>query len=196
MIKIKDLILASSSRQRIDLLEQIGVLPEEVVFSEIDESYNDKELPKDYSIRIVKSKVEKVKFMHPNKFILGADTVVCCGRRILLKAKNQEQAIQYMKLLSGRRHRVYTAICLYTPENKFHVKSVMTVVKFKRLSEKEIDYYINLKQWYEKAGGYSIQGYASAFIVWIKGSYSSVVGLPLHETYCLLSSYFDFKCNS
>ncbi|KJV68966.1 Maf family nucleotide pyrophosphatase [Candidatus Neoehrlichia procyonis] len=193
MIKIKNLVLASSSHQRINLLKKIGVLPEEVISSEIDESYYNKELPKDYSIRIAKNKAEKIKVIRPDKFVLSADTIVCCGRRILLKAENQEQAIKYMKLLSGRRHRVYTTICLYTPENKLHVKNVVTIVKFKRLSMKEIDYYIHLKQWYGKTGGYNIQGYASALIMWIKGSYSAIVGLPLHETYCLLSNYFDLK---
>ncbi|WP_168464091.1 Maf family nucleotide pyrophosphatase [Wolbachia endosymbiont of Ctenocephalides felis wCfeT] len=188
---MKDLILASSSKRRLDLLKQINIQPGLVIPADIDETPLKNELPKDYSIRMAKNKADKVHSSNPNCFVLGVDTVVACGRRILPKAENIEQAEKCLRLLSGRRHRVYTSICLLTPNRlKQHIKTVVTIVKFKRLSELEIKYYLESEEWKNRAGGCNMQGLAGMFVLFLRGSYSSVIGLPLHETYCLLSNYF------
>lgn len=194
---LSNLILASSSKRRIALLEQINIKPGLILPADIDETPLKKELPKDYSIRIAKSKAEKVQSLKPNYFVLGVDTVVACGRRILPKAENIDQAEKCIRLLSGRRHRVYTSICLSTIGGaKQHLRTVVTIIKFKRLSEQEIQYYLMSKQWKNKAGGCNIQGLAGMFVLFLRGSYSSVIGLPLHETYCLLSNYFTLNSSS
>ncbi|CAH58239.1 Maf family nucleotide pyrophosphatase [Ehrlichia ruminantium] len=190
MFKFDNLILASSSKQRLCLLNQLGVLPGEIVIPNIDESPLKKELPKIYSMRVAKEKVIKVSLLYPKKFILGADTVVCCGRKILPKAETEDQAFEILELISGRRHRVYTSVYLYAPSKKLHYRSVMTVVKIKRLSVKEINSYILSGEWKGKAGACNIQGNAGKFVISINGSYSSVIGLPLYETYSILSQYF------
>ncbi|MFJ5423456.1 Maf family nucleotide pyrophosphatase [Wolbachia endosymbiont of Drosophila barbarae] len=194
---LNNLILASSSKRRIALLKQINIEPGLILPADIDEAPLKKELPKDYSIRMAKSKAEKIQSLNPNYFVLGVDTVVACGRRILLKAENVEQAEKCIRLLSGRRHRVYTSVCLLTPDqSKQHIRTVVTIVKFKRLSEQEIKYYLASEEWKNRAGGCNIQGLAGVFVLFLRGSYSSVIGLPLHETYCLLSNYFNFNLGS
>ena len=190
MLKLDSLILASSSRQRLCLLNQLGVLPGEVIVPDIDENPLKKELPRLYSMRVAKEKVIRVSLLYPEKFILSADTVVCCGRRILPKAETEDQALECLELISGRRHRVYTAVYLYTPSKKLHCRSVMTVVRIKRLSIKEINSYIASEEWKGKSGACNLQGNAGKFVVSINGSYSSVIGLPLYETYSILSQYF------
>lgn len=191
---LSKLILASSSQRRVDLLKQINIHPKLVLPADVDETPLKKELPKDYSIRMAKSKADKIQSLNPDYFILGVDTVVACGRRILPKAENIEQAEQCLRLLSGRRHRVYTSVCLLTPNQlKQHIRTVVTIVKFKRLSEQEIKYYLASEEWKNKAGGCNVQGLAGMFVLFLRGSYSSVIGLPLHETYCLLSNYFDLN---
>ena len=191
MKKIDELVLASSSEYRLRLLGQIGIVPGEVVSPDIDESVNRGEAPRLYTARVAREKVLRVSSYRSDKFILGADTAAYCGTRIMLKTCDREQVAEYLKMISGRRHRVCTAICLYVPSGELHTRSVESVVKFKRLSEQEISYYIASGEWQDKAGGYSIQGWAANLISWIQGSYSSIVGLPLHETYCLLSRYFN-----
>lgn len=191
---LSNLILASSSQRRVDLLKQINIQPGLVLPADVDETPLKKELPKDYSIRMAKSKAEKIQSLNPGYFILGVDTVVACGRRILPKAENVEQAKQCLHLLSGRRHRVYTSVCLLTPNQlKQHIRTVVTIVKFKRLSEQEIKYYLASEEWKNRAGGCNVQGLAGMFVLFLRGSYSSVIGLPLHETYCLLSNYYDLS---
>ncbi|QGR02576.1 septum formation protein Maf [Ehrlichia ruminantium] len=190
MLKLDNLVLASSSKQRLCLLKQLCILPGEVMCPNVDESPLKKELPKIYSMRIAKEKVMHVSILCPEKFVLSADTVVCCGRRILPKAETKDQARECLELISGRRHRVYTSVYLYTPSKKLHCRSVMTVVKIKRLSVGEIDSYVASEEWKGKAGGCNIQGNAGKFVVSINGSYSSVIGLPLYETYSILSQYF------
>lgn len=191
---LNNLILTSSSMRRVALLKQMNIKPGLIAPADIDETPIKKELPKDYSIRIAKSKAEKVQSLNLNYFVLGVDTVVACGRRILPKAENVEVAEKCMRLLSGRRHRVYTSICLLAPnQSKQHIKTVVTVVKFKRLSEQEIDYYLASHEWKDRAGGCNIQGLAGMFVLFLRGSYSSVIGLPLHETYCLLNNYFHLN---
>lgn len=191
---LSKLILASSSQRRVDLLKQINIHPELVLPADVDETPLKKELPKDYSIRMAKGKAEKIQSLKPGYFILGVDTVVACGRRILPKTENVEQAEQCLRLLSGRRHRVYTSVCLLTSNQlKQHIRTVVTIVKFKRLSEQEIKYYLASEEWKDRAGCCNVQGLAGMFVLFLRGSYSSVIGLPLHETYCLLSNYFDLN---
>ncbi|MGN7661911.1 MAG: Maf family nucleotide pyrophosphatase [Anaplasma sp.] len=193
MLEIDGLVLASSSEYRLNLLEQIGIVPGEVVPPDVDESVLAGELPREYCVRMARSKAAKVAALRAGKFVLGADTVAHCGRRVLPKTEDKSLAAEYLVMLSGRRHRVCTSVCLYTPEGEVRERNVMSVVKFKRMSKGEIDYYVNSGQWRGKAGGYGIQGLAGALISWVQGSYSSIVGLPLHETYCLLSGYFGLK---
>lgn len=191
MKKIDDLILASSSEYRLSLLKQLGVVPGEVVSPDIDESINRGEAPRIYTARVAQEKALIVHSQRSDKFVLGADTAAYCGTRVMPKTYDREQVTEYLKMISGRRHRVCTAVCLCAPTGEIHTRSVESVVKFKRLSAAEMGHYINSGEWRGKAGGYSIQGWAGALISWIQGSYSSIVGLPLHETYCLLSRYFN-----
>ncbi|KAA8474795.1 septum formation protein Maf [Anaplasma marginale] len=193
MLKIEGLVLASSSKYRLALLEQIGVVPGEVVSPNIDESLLKGELPRRYCMRMARTKADAVAALRSDKFVLGADTVAYCGKRVLSKTESEDCAVRYLEMLSGRRHRVCTSVCLRSPGGIVHERSVVSVVKFKSMSKGEIEYYISSGQWRGKAGGYGIQGFAGALISWIQGSYSSIAGLPLHETYCLLGGYFDLK---
>jgi len=177
----KPLILASASPRRLELLQQVGITPDEVIPADIDETPHKAELPKDYVARMARQKYEAVQ--RADAIILAADTVVACGRRILGKPEDEAQARAFLQLLSGRRHRVYTAICV-----NGRSKTVMTQVKFKRLTPADIEGYLNSEEWKGKAGGYAIQGRGAAFVPSINGSYSNVVGLPLTETLGLLTN--------
>lgn len=179
------LILASASPRRLELLKQISVTPDEVIAADIDESPLKNEKPADLAKRLSQMKAEKIADNH-DAFILASDTVVACGRRILGKAFDIDEARNFLKLLSGRRHNVYTAICLITPSGEQSTKVVQTQVKFKCLNQDEIEFYLSHDEWKDKAGGYAIQGLAARFIRGINGSYSNVVGLPLFETVNLL----------
>lgn len=183
------LLLASSSPRRLQLLQQVGITPDLVMGADIDETPFPREIPADYALRIATEKAEKLKQTHPAHTILSADTVVACGRRILPKAETPEEAILCLQLLSGRRHRVMTAVCLSLPgvEN-VRSKLVTSTVKFRRLSTQDIDAYIASGEWQGKAGGYAIQGLAAGYISHIGGSYSGIVGLPLFETLNMLRS--------
>ena len=182
------LILASASPRRLQLLKQIGIAPAQVVAADIDEAPQKNELPAKYAVRMAAEKAVVVATQHTNDLVLAADTVVACGRRILPKAEDEKTARKCLDLLSGRRHRVYTAVCVMIGDKK-HECLVQTHVRFNRLGEKEISAYILSNEWHGKAGGYAIQGTAEAFIPWIGGSYSNVVGLPLAETAKLLKDY-------
>jgi septum formation protein len=178
------LILASSSPRRLALLRQVGVIPERIDVPEMDETPLARELPRAYVLRIAEAKASAIA-TRPDAgaaYVLAADTVVACGRRILGKAHDVESAERYLRLLSGRRHRVYTGIAVTAPDRRSVVRVVMTMVRFKRLSEAEIAAYLASGEWRDKAGGYAIQGRAEAFIPSINGSYSNVVGLPLATT--------------
>jgi septum formation protein len=182
------LILASSSPRRLALLGQVGVIPERTLVPEVDETPLARELPWAYVLRIAAAKASEIA-ARPDAdtaWILAADTVVACGRRILGKADHVDAAERYLRLLSGRRHRVYTGIALAAPDRRRALRVVMTMVRFKRLSEPEIAAYLDGDEWRGKAGGYAIQGRAEAFIPSINGSYSNVVGLPLATTLDLL----------
>jgi septum formation protein len=180
------LVLGSASPRRQELLVQIGVVPSDIRPADIDETPLKAELPLIYARRLAASKANAIQ-LEKDEIILCADTVVAVGRRILGKPENAGQAVEYLTLLSGRRHRVITAIALKS-EHGLREKQVTTAVKFKSLSDAELSAYIRSDEWQGKAGGYAIQGIAAAFIPWINGSYSNVVGLPLAETAGLLTS--------
>lgn len=184
------LILASASPRRLDLLKQIGITPQEIIPADIDETPQKGELPRDLAVRLAREKAESVqktrKCDSAESFILAADTVVACGRRILPKAENEQQARNCLALLSGRRHHVYGGICLITPAGKITTRLCDTSVKFKRLGPQDIETYIAGGEWQGKAGGYAIQGLAAVYISFLQGSYSNVVGLSLYDTMQLL----------
>jgi septum formation protein len=181
------LVLASSSPRRRELLAQIGILPDVVDPADIDETPLPEELPVEHASRLALAKAAAVAKRHPQAFVLGADTVVACGRRILPKADTQASADTCLRLLSGRRHRVIGGLCVTTPAGRNAVRIVTSRVAFKRLSGDERTAYLASNEWQGKAGGYAIQGRAASFITWISGSYSNVVGLPLYETRTLLA---------
>ena len=180
------LVLASASPRRLDLLRQIGIVPSCVEPAAIDESPLKDELPPAHARRVAAAKLAAVAPRHGGSFVLAADTVVGCGRRILPKAEDEETARRCLELLSGRRHRVLGAVELRAPDGRTLRRLVTTAVQFKRLSVAEIDLYLASREWQGKAGGYAIQGLAAAFIPAINGSYSNVVGLPLAETWAML----------
>ena len=181
------LILASASVRRLDLLLQIGIKPFAVCPADIDETPRKGELPLPYVKRMALTKAQTVAAIMPEKAVLAADTVVFCGRRILPKVEDEATARQCLSILSGRRHRVATAVALVKKGIVKHT-CVMTQVQFRRLTPVEIQDYIVSGEWHGKAGGYAIQGVASAFIPRINGSYSNVVGLPLCETQLMLEA--------
>jgi septum formation protein len=183
------LILASSSPRRLDLLRQVGIHPDRIVPPEIDETPTKGELPRAHAARLSAAKAEAVAAqLGPGVgFVLAADTVVACGRRILPKAESEAEARRCLGLLSGRRHRVHGGICVIAADGRRAARIVTTMVRFKRLSEAEIAAYLAGGEWRGKAGGYAIQGLAAAFVPAINGSYPNVVGLPLVETLALLT---------
>ena len=181
------LVLASASPRRLDLLRQIGLEPDRVDPANIDEVPNPGELPPAHAMRLAEEKARAVMPRHPGAFVLAADTVVACGRRILPKPADPSTARSCLTLLSGRRHRVHGGIALAGPDDRLILRRVDSQVAFKRLSEAEIAAYLCSDEWRGKAGGYAIQGRAAALIRWVSGSYSNVVGLPLFETAQLLA---------
>jgi septum formation protein len=178
------LILASASPRRLALLGQIGITPDTISPTDIDESPQQGELPRPHAERLAREKAAKA--AEPGSFTLAADTVVAVGRRILPKAETPEQARACLNLLSGRRHHVYTAICLVAPDGSQSARTSESTVIFARLSAAQTQAYLDSKEWHGKAGGYAIQGHAASFIRALSGSYSGVVGLPLFETAQLL----------
>ncbi|RMF67534.1 MAG: septum formation protein Maf [Alphaproteobacteria bacterium] len=183
---IPALILASASPRRRQLLDQVHLAPTAIHPAAIDETPRKRELPRPYAERLAREKLEAVASRFPDGFVLAADTVVAAGRRILPKAEDEDVARSCLALLSGRRHRVTTALALRRPDGVMRVRLVETRVAFKRLSEEEIALYLASGEWRGKAGGYAIQGLAAAFVRQIIGSYSNVVGLPLFETVQML----------
>lgn len=180
------LILASASPRRRDLLAQIGVTPDAIVPADIDESILPGEQARAYVMRLAREKALAVASGHTGAYVLGSDTTVCVGRRILGKPETAEEAGKFLDLLSGRRHRVYSGVALVCPEGSIHEKVVETRVRMKRLDHDERDTYLASNAWQGLAGGYAIQGEAGAFVIDIIGSYTNVVGLPLYETRALL----------
>jgi septum formation protein len=180
------LILASASPRRLALLEQIGLKPEKVIPASIGETPLKGELPRAHALRLCRAKAEAVSANNPDAFVLAADTVVACGRRILGKAADEDEARRFLQLLAGRRHRVIGGIALRAPGRDTMTRLVETAVQFKRLSAAEIDSYLACGEWKDKAGAYAIQGSAGAWVPFIGGSYSNVVGLSLFDTMQLL----------
>ncbi len=190
----KHFILASSSKRRLELLSQIGVYPDLILSPNINEEIFSKEHPRIYVKRMSLEKNIVFQQKYPESIILTADTVVSLGRRILPKTMDRNTAEECLKLISGRRHKVFTSFTLHSPNNSLKTKTIQSIIKFKRLHPDEISYYLASKEWEGKAGGYAIQGIAASFVNFISGSYSNVVGLPLAELYRLLISIgYNFK---
>ena len=185
-------VLASGSPRRLTLINQIGIEPDALRPADIDEMPRRGELPRACATRLARGKAEaalaavKLDDELTGSYILAADTVVAVGRRILPKADLLDEAAQCLRLLSGRSHRVHTGVCLVTPKESFRQRLIETRVRFKRLSEDDINAYIGSGEWRGKAGGYAIQGIAGTFVAKMVGSYSNIVGLPLYESMALL----------
>ena len=180
------LILASASPRRRELIARLGLTPDAIAPADIDETPAKGELPRDYAKRMAREKAEAA--ASDDGFVLAGDTVVAAGRRILPKAEDEATARKCLELLSGRRHRVLSAIALRAADGAIRERLSETVVMFKRLSGEEIAAYIASGEWDGKAGGYAIQGMAEGLISRIQGSHSGVVGLPLYETRALLKA--------
>jgi septum formation protein len=192
MIGRPKLVLASGSPRRLSLLNQAGIEPDSLQPTEVDEIPIKGELPRALANRLARSKAQaalasvRISEELRGSYILAADTVVAVGRRIMPKADMLEDAAACLRLLSGRNHRVYTGICLVTPKEAFRQRLVETRVRFKRLSNEDLEAYLASGEWRGKAGGYAVQGLAGTFVVKMVGSYTNVVGLPLYESMSLL----------
>ena len=181
------LVLASASPRRLDLLRQIGVAPDAVEAADVDETPLRGETPRQLAVRLALAKAVQVAAERRGAFVLAADTVVAIGRRILAKAETDAEVGACLALMSGRTHRVLTAVCVIAPDGRKAARLVETRVRFKRLSDHEIAAYVRSGEGIGKAGGYGVQGRAGALVTDLRGSYSSVVGLPLYETANLLA---------
>ena len=178
------LVLASASPRRLALLAQIGIVPDRVIATDIDETPLRDELPRQCARRLARAKAAAVADVRG--LVLAADTVVAAGRRILPKTETGAEARRCLMLLSGRRHRVVTAVVARGPGGRSSERVVQSVVGFARLSERQVEAYLASEEWRGKAGGYAVQGSAATFVRFLSGSYSNVVGLPLFETAQLL----------
>ena len=193
MIGRPKLVLASGSPRRLSLINQAGIEPDALRPADIEEVPERGELPRALATRLARGKAEaalnqvRLDDELRGSYILAADTVVAVGRRILPKAELLDEAAQCLRLLSGRNHHVYSGVCLVTPKETFRHRLVDTRVRFKRLSDEDVEAYLASGEWRGKAGGYAAQGIAGSFIVKMVGSYTNVVGLPLYETVSLLS---------
>lgn len=187
------LVLASASPRRLALLAQVGIEPDALRPATIDETPRKGEMPRTLVARLARGKAEAARDQLANDseiaagYVLAADTVVAVGRRILVKPRLVEEAVASLELLSGRAHRVLSAVCLISPDDRVRVKIVETRVRFKRLSRDEVEGYIASREWRGKAGGYAIQGLAGCFVQKLVGSYTNVVGLPLTEAVGMLA---------
>jgi len=180
------LILASASPRRRELIARLGLEADDISPADIDETPLKGELPRAYAVRMAREKAQAAASAEGH--VLAGDTVVACGRRILPKAEDEATARKCLELLSGRRHRVLSAIALLSPDGSLRERMSETSVRFKRLSDEEIAAYLASGEWDGKAGGYAIQGRAEGLVAWIEGSHSGVVGLPLFETRALLKA--------
>lgn len=181
------LVLASASPRRLDLLAQVGLIPDQVVAAEIDEIPLPSETPRRMALRLAVAKAAKVAATHADAFVVAADTVVAVGRRVLPKVETEAEGRACLELLSGRAHRVLTAVSVQAPGGKSASRLVESRLHFKRLTRLEIEAYLASGEGVGKAGGYGVQGRAGAFVMSLQGSYPAVVGLPLYETLSLLS---------
>lgn len=180
------LILASASPRRVELLARLGITPDAIDPADIDEAPHKGERPRDYAQRMAREKALIVAARHPGVCALAADTVVAAGLRILPKAESDAQVRDCLELLSGRRHRVLSAVCLIDAQGTPRARLSETILAFKRLGTAEIEAYVRSGEGLGKAGGYAIQGYAESFVRLLMGSHSGVMGLPLFETRALL----------
>src|SRR2546430_11713943 len=193
MIGRPNLVLAPGSPRRLALLNQAGIEPDSLQPAEVDEIPIKGELPRALANRLAASKAQaalasvRISEELRGSYILAADTVVAVGRRVMPKAEMLEDAAACLRLLSGRNHRVYTGICLVTPKEAFRQRLVETRVRFKRLSNEDLEAYLASGEWRGKAGGYAVQGLAGTFVVKMVGSYTNVVRLPLYESLSLLA---------
>jgi septum formation protein len=185
------LVLASRSPRRLELLAQVGIVPAAQIPAAVDETPKRGELPRALALRLAEAKVRAARILPDGSaggpaVVLAADTVVACGRRVIPTPESEAEARRGLALLSGRRHRVYGGIAVLDANWALRARVVETQVAFKRLETREIEDYLRSGEWRDRAGGYAIQGRAAAFVRWIGGSYSNVVGLPLFETLMLL----------
>ncbi len=186
MIRYVPLVLASASPRRLELLRQIGVEPDRVDPADIDETPAKDETPRRLAERLARAKAEAVAARHAEAYVLGADTLVAVGRRILNKPEDEAEARRMLALLSGRAHKVLTGVAVIAPGGRCGLRVVETRVRFKRLSREETEAFIAAGEWRDAAGGYKIHQSAGGFVIALQGSYSAVVGLPLYETRMLL----------
>ena len=182
---VKNFILASQSPQRRMLLEQIGYVPKQIVPADIDETPKVNEKPSQYVKRMAQEKAKKVFEENKGQVVLASDTIIVCGTKIIQKSKTDEEQTKVMQMLSGRTHKVLTAVCVISREGKSSLRLNTTKIKMKKLTLKEIEYYVSLKEWVGCAG-YKIEGVMAGFVKQIIGSNSGVIGLPLYETRQLL----------
>lgn len=182
------LVLASSSPRRLELLAQLGLTPDAVCPADIDETPLPGELPAKLALRLCEGKARAVAAIAPlpGAYILAADTVVACGRRVVDKALTDDDVRRFLALLSGRRHKVLGGICLITPAGAVRTRLCTSTVRFKTLSARDIETYVAAREGIGKAGGYAIQGRAAAFADFISGSHSNIVGLSLYDTMQML----------
>ncbi len=176
------LILASASPRRLQLLQQIGVTPETILPADIDETPHKDELPQPYALRMAREKCAIIMQQNPQDWVLAADTVVGVGRRILPKAEDEATARHCLRLLSGRRHQVFTAVALGRGGDFLYAETTRTLVQFKHVSHEDMRWYLQSGEWQDKAGGYAIQGCAEALVKRLDGQVSNVIGLPLLPT--------------
>jgi len=187
------LVLASASPRRLELLQQVGIEPERLLPTDVDETPQRAETPRALAKRLARLKAMaafetlRARGETEGRWTLGADTGVAVGREVMPKAEIAEDAVANLRILSGRTHRVYTGVCVVTPFGKARERLVESRVRFKRLSREDIERYVASGEWQGKAGGYAIQGRAGAFVVKLTGSYTGIVGLPLYETLSLLA---------
>ena len=180
-------MLASASPRRLELLAQIGLVPDVIDPAEIDETPLPGETARLLAVRLASEKAALVAERRPDTFVIAADTVVAVGRRLLAKPEGRAEAERMLSLLSGRAHRVLTAVAVAAPGGRRACRLSETRVRFKRLTPAELAAYLDSGEWEGKAGGYGVQGRAGGFVSWLAGSYTGVVGLPLHETRALLT---------
>lgn len=180
------LVLASASPRRLELLRQIGLAPDRVAPADLDETTLRDETPRLAALRLARAKAEAARPGAAGAFVLAADTIVAVGRRMLPKTEGEAEARKCLALLSGRAHRVLTAVAAVAPDGRVAARLSETRVHFKRLTQAETDAYLAGGEWRGKAGGYAIQGVAGGFVMALQGSYTGVVGLPLYETRCVL----------
>ena len=183
---VPGLALASASPRRLDLLRQVGLVPDRVAPADIDETPLRGERPRQLALRLAVQKGEAARAALADYYVVSADTVVAVGRRILPKAETEADVRDCLKLLSGRKHDVLTGVAVFAPDGRHASRLVEARVDFKRLSHAETEGYVASGEWRGKAGGYGIQGLAGAFVVAVSGSYPAIVGLPLYETVAML----------